>query len=175
MKENEGILTQQEADFCLLYVNGSAPYSGNAGKCYVSVFGTPDDCPEYLVDAKCYDLASKLMEKPLVKERIGELQKRTAYERAAIKQRINSTMLGIMEECSAQREYKNRFDEVLMPAPMRSVSIQAAKVLMDINGIKEDTVNRLQIEGAEGNGITFNLIMPESKQSDNEDEIDGGL
>lgn len=175
MKENESILTQCEADFCLLYVNGSAPYSGNAAKCYEAVFGIPDDCPEYLASAKCHELADELMEKVSVKERIEGLQKHTAYERAAIKQRINATMIGIMEECSEKKEYKNRFGEILMPAPMRSVSIQAAKVLMDINGIKEDTVNRLQIEDAEGNGITFNLIMPESKSSDNENEIDGGL
>ena len=171
MEGNKVILTQSEANFCLLYVHGTAPYSGNASKCYIAVYGSPENCPKELADAMVFDKASRLLDKPEVRERIEELRKHDQFQTAVLKQRINSPMLAIMEECSEQRVYKNRFKEVLMPAPMRAVAIQAAKVLQDINGLKEDSISKLQITNGQGEGITFNLIVPNKEDKEEGNEV----
>lgn len=43
---------------------------------------------------------------------------------------------------------------------------------MEIYGVKEDIAHKVMLEGAEGNGITFNLVMPEKNQ---ENEMSGLL
>ena len=58
-----------------------------------------------------------------------------------------------------------------MPAPMRAVAIQAAKVLQDINGLKEDSISKLQITNGQGEGITFNLIVPNKEDKEEGDEV----
>jgi len=50
------------------------------------------------------------------------------------------------------------------------VAVNAGKVLNDMYGIKEDIAHKIQLEGADGSGITFNVIVPEKKK--NEDELD---
>jgi len=91
------------------------------------------------------------------------------YDTATLKQRITTTMLKIMDECSDETKvYKNRFKEILSPAPFRSVAISAAKLVAEVNGVKEDTVQKIQIGSENGEGITFNLIMP--KKSENVEE-----
>ena len=78
-------------------------------------------------------------------------------------------MLKIMDECADETKvYENRFKEVLSPAPFRSVAISAAKMIAEINGIKEDTVQKIQI-GSEGEGgITFNLVVPNQEKPQEE-------
>ena len=58
-----------------------------------------------------------------------------------------------------------------MPSPMRAVAIQAAKVLQDINGLKEDSISKLQITNGQGVGITFNLIVPNKEDKEEGDEV----
>ena len=54
---------------------------------------------------------------------------------------------------------------------MRAVAIQAAKVLQDINGLKEDSISKLQITNGQGEGITFNLIVPNKEDKEEGDEV----
>lgn len=163
INEESHILTDQEADFCLLYVNAPAPLAGNATECYLKVFGT-DDC-DVVSKAKAAHQAKHLLEKAVVKERIAELEKVNLYDNATLKQRITTTMLKIMDECSDETKvYKNRFKEILSPAPFRSVAISAAKLLAEVNGVKEDSIQKIQIGSESGGGITFNVIVPNKQE-----------
>ena len=166
--ENAMILTDDEANFCLLYVDAPAPLAGNATECYIKVFGCKDK-EDTISRAKASHAARKLLEKEAVKQRIAELEKVNIYDTATLKQRITTTMLKIMDECSDETKvYKNRFREILSPAPFRSVAISAAKLVAEVNGVKEDAVQKIQIGSENGEGITFNLIMP--KKSEDADE-----
>ena len=162
MNENTNILTDEEANFCLLYVNAPAPYAGNATECYMMVFKCNSDT---VSKAKASYEARRLLEKEAVKERIAELEKVNIYDTATLKQRITTTMLKIMDECSDETKvYKNRFKEILSPAPFRSVAISAAKLVAEVNGVKEDAVQKIQIGSENGEGITFNLVMPKKSE-----------
>ena len=166
--ENELVLTDDEANFCLLYVNAPAPLSGNATECYLKVFGGRTD--DALEKAKASYEAKRLLEKEVVKQRIAELERVNLYDNATLKQRITTTMLKIMDECSDETKvYKNRFKEILSPAPFRSVAISAAKLVAEVNGVKEDTIQKIQIGSENGEGITFNLIVPNKNK--NQEEI----
>ena len=57
----------------------------------------------------------------------------------------------------------------LSPAPLRAVSVNAAKALMDIFPIKYKEENRLRIEGADGN-VIFNVIVPTNPLKDEQKE-----
>ena len=160
--DNDQLLTDDEANFCLLYVNAPAPLAGNAAECYAKVFGFADDV---VSKAKASFEAKRLMEKELVKERIAELEKVNLYDNATLKQRITTTMLKIMDEC-ADSVFKDRFGTKLSPAASRSVAVSAAKMVADINGIKEDSIQKIQIGSEGGEGITFNLIVPDKKKED---------
>lgn len=158
------ILTDEEAKFCLLYVNAPAPYAGNATECYIKVFGCENDTISL---AKASYEAKLLLDKESVKQRIEELEKVNLYDTATLKHRITTTMLKIMDECSDEtKTYKNRFGEVLSVAPFRSVAVSAAKMVAEVNGVKEDTVQKIQIGNENGEGITFNLIVPNKKEDD---------
>ena len=163
INENPQILTDDEANFCLLYVDAPAPLAGNATECYVKVFGLDGD-GDALSKSKAAYWAKQLLEKESVKKRIEELEKVNLYDSATLKHRITTTMLKIMDEC-ADAEYRDRYKTKLSPAALRSVSVSAAKMIADINGIKEDTIQKIQIGAEDGQGITFNLVVPEKKDN----------
>lgn len=168
MAETKNIaLTEQEEKFCLMFVNGLAPYCGNAGKCYYAVFEKPNG--KRKEDENSSFLGMKLAHKENVKERIDELNEFNAMTAGAIKPRVTSTLLKIMDECSTD-VYEDQAGNPLSPAALRSVAVNAGKVLNDMYGIKEDIAHKIQLEGADGSGITFNVIVPEKKK--NEDELD---
>jgi hypothetical protein len=168
MAETKNIaLTEQEEKFCLMFVNGLAHYCGNAGKCYHAVFEKPNG--KRKEDENSSFLGMKLAHKENVKERIDELNEFNAMTAGAIRPRVTSTLLKIMDECSTD-VYEDQAGNPLSPAALRSVAVNAGKVLNDMYGIKEDIAHKIQIEGADGSGITFNVIVPEKKK--NEDELD---
>ena len=163
------ILTDDEANFCLLYVNAPAPYAGNAAECYAKVFGCNNDA---MGKAKAAYEAKRLLEKGVVKQRISELESVNLFDTDALKQRLTSTMLKIMDECSDETKiYRNRFGEIISPAPFRSVAVSAAKMVSEINGIKEDTVQKIQIGSDGGEGIVFNLIVPNKNNADEQADL----
>lgn len=167
MDTNENyLLTDDEANFCLLYVNAPAPLAGNATECYVKVFGL-DGGDDVLSKSKASHYARQLLGKEAVRKRIEDLEKQNLYDNATLKTRITTTMLKIMDEC-ADGEYKDRFGTKLSPAALRSVSVSAAKVISDVNGVKEDTIQKIQIGSESGEGITFNLIVPDKNKGTEE-------
>ena len=165
MPENreEKRLTEQESQFCELYVNGGLEYAGRPKKCYAEVFG--DKAAKTLNSAANY-----LMNKPHVLAHIKALlsSERFEMETAAVKLQVTETLKAVMNE-TATTDYTDRFGVPLSPAPLRAVSVNAAKALMEIFPIKHKEESRLRIEGADG-GVIFNVIVPTSTPKDEETE-----
>jgi hypothetical protein len=160
MGENElhTTLTEKEIAFCELFINGIAPYCGNAAKCYEDVF--------HVTSNKSQNRAKKLFAQKHIRSYIEQLEKENAEYEKYIKNRISENLLHIMEE-TATAAYTDKWGEKLSPAPLRSVSVQAAKALMEIHPIKEASISKVNIEGG-SSGITFNVIVPSPEQSHKE-------
>lgn len=146
-------LNEKEKLFCELFMNGTAPYAGNALKCYSEVF--KDD------GINANHRAKTLLCKPAVKAYIKEMEEMDAEEAASMKRYLTQNLMRIIDETSTAQFYDRRGTS-LSPAPLRSVAVSAAKALMDMYPVKEAQVNRLNIEGdgAEG-GVTINVIVPD--------------
>lgn len=153
------LLSDDELNFCLLFVDGCDPYKGNAAKCYHSTLGKklPDDDP--LLEYK----AKRVMARAEIKECIETLQEEIYDHKKAVKSRIETKLFKIMDECS-EGEYYNRYGIKLSPAPLRSVALKAAKELGDLNGLhklakitEEDNEETFDLSA----GITFNVIVPD--------------
>lgn len=157
MKETK--LTEQEQLFCELFVNGAAPYAGNALKCYQSVF--------YSCDVKDNIRAKKLLSRDDIKEFMAELEEYNSLETTHLKKFLTENLKHIIEETSTA-VYRDRRGNKLSPAALRSVAVAASKTLMDMYPVKEAQVSKLNIEGGGENGIVFNVIVPESKPKENE-------
>lgn len=146
-------LNEKEKLFCELFMNGTAPYAGNALKCYSEVF--KDD------GINANHRAKTLLRKPAIKAYIKEMEEMDAEEAASMKRYLTQNLMRIIDETSTAQFYDRRGTS-LSPAPLRSVAVSAAKALMDMYSVKEAQVNRLNIEGdgAEG-GVTINVIVPD--------------
>ena len=59
----------------------------------------------------------------------------------------------------------------MSPAALRSVAVNAISKLTDMYGIKEDIAHKVMLEGADGDGITFNLIVPEASKENGIDKV----
>ena len=160
-------LTDEQAKFCLLYVNSPAPYMGDAVACYELVWGKGKTPFEHAENKR---KANELLRDPEVKDRIDELETVNMYNAASLRPRITETLLNIMGEMSVSKYY-DKEGTPLSPAAARSVAVNAAKTLNDMYGIKEDILHKVQLEGKEGSGITFNVVMPD-KRKNLEDELD---
>ena len=156
-------LTEQELQFCELYVNGGLEYAGRLGKCYKEAFGEN-------AAKNPYSAANYLMHKPHVLAYIKKLlsSERFEMETMAVKLQVAETLKAVMDE-TASSDYTDRFGVPLSPAPLRAVSVNAAKALMDIFPIKHKEENRLRIEGADGN-VIFNVIVPTNPPKDEQKE-----
>lgn len=160
-KPEDKILTEQELQFCELYVNGGLEYAGRPKKCYVDVFGekavkNPSTAANYL------------MNKPHVLAHIKALlsSERFEMETMAVKLQVTETLKAVMDE-TATTDYTDRFGVPVSPAPLRAVSVNAAKALMEIFPIRHKEENRLRIEGGDG-GIIFNVVVPQAEPKDEE-------
>lgn len=152
-------LTEEELRFCELYVNGGLEFAGRPKKCYVEVFGektarNPNASANYL------------MNKPHVLAHIKALlsSERFEMEAMAVKLQVTETLKAVMDE-TASTDYTDRFGVPLSPAPLRAVSVNAAKALMEIFPIRHKEESRLRIEGADG-GVIFNVIVPTNTPGD---------
>ena len=159
----DNILSDKEAKFCLLFVNGRN--SGDARKCYQDVFCESDD-------AKALYEAKKLLSKECVKERLKELDSVETFSAATLKHRITETLVGIMDECS-KSEYTDKDGNPGQPAAMRAVSVHAAKTLNDMYGIKEDIAHSVNVKVGDenGNGVTFIVNAPQPRDKSEEEKI----
>lgn len=171
-------LTDLEEKFCLVYACGPSPYNNNARKTYDLVFNgntgvyyDPD-----LADAntkKEVDISlsvRKLMLRDDIKDRIDEIQSETLVNATTLRPRLTETLLKIADECSTMM-MTDKFGTPLSPAALRSVAVNAISKLTDMYGIKEDIAHKVMLEGKDGDGITFNLIMPESSKDNEMGEI----
>lgn len=115
-----------------------------------------------------YASANYLMNKPHVLAHIKALlsSERFEMETMAVKLQVTETLKAIMDE-TATSDYTDRFGVPLSPAPLRAVSVNAAKALMDIFPIRHKEENRLRIEGSDGN-VIFNVIVPQNPMTDGE-------
>lgn len=147
-------LTEQEVLFCELFVNGTAPYAGNAVKCYSEVFKDGG--------INAGHQAKILLNRPEIEEYIKELGELSAEEACNMKRYLTQNLMKIIDETSTA-QYRDRRGTLLSPAPLRSVAVSAAKALMDMYPVKEAQVNELKLEGAGEGGVTFNVIVPKSE------------
>lgn len=151
-------LTPQQEQFCQLYVCGGLHFAGNLVKCYKEVFG---------VDYKDLNIqARQFVREPIVMARIKELaaEMATETETIAVKMQITETLRAILAE-TANNNYMDRFGNMLSPAPLRAVAVNAAKVLMELYPVKHTTETKLRIEST-NNGVVFNVIVPATQEQD---------
>lgn len=160
-------LSDKEQKFCLIYTNGPAPYNGNEVRCWQLVFNGSTTLPRGEEEVEIALDASKFMQRDDVKEYIDSINALSIVNASTLRPRITQTLLKIMDECSTA-QYEDRWGMKIQPAAMRAVAVNAASKLTDMYGIKEDIAHKIQIEGSDGDGITFNLIAPQPTKKDDE-------
>ncbi len=92
-RPEEKPLTEQELQFCNLYVNGGLEYAGRPKKCFVEVFG--EDTVK-----NPYASANYLMNKPHVLAHIKALlsSERFEMETMAVKLQVAETLKAVMDD-----------------------------------------------------------------------------
>lgn len=177
---NDSKLSDLEEKFCMVYACGPSPYNGNAKKTYELVFRgrtgqffDPDEkarALEILGEVNTSILVHQLMQREDIKDRIDQIQSESVVDAASLRPRLTETLLKIVDECSTLH-VEDRFGNPLSPAALRSVAVNAVAKLTDMYGIKEDIAHKVMLEGADGDGITFNLIMPQSEKENELSDI----
>lgn len=171
-------LTDLEEKFCLVYACGPSPYNGNAQKTFDLVFNNntgllfdPDEVESNArKDVEVAIQVRQLMLRDDIRERISQIQNDNLVDAATLKPRLTSMLLKIADECSTLMVC-DKFGVTLPPAALRAVSVNAASKLIDMYGIKEDIAHKVMLEGADGDGITFNLIVPEINKDNSVDKV----
>ena len=173
-------LTDLEEKFCLVYTCGPSPYNGNARKTYDLVFNgatgmlfdpSENGIEEHTHNEVSVSLAVRdLMVRDDIRERIDQLQSENVISAATLRPRLTETLLKISDECSTLM-VTDRWGNTMSPAALRSVAVNAIGKLTDMYGIKEDIAHKVMLEGADGDGITFNLIVPETSKENNIDKL----
>jgi hypothetical protein len=164
-------LSEAEKKFCLIYTNGPTPYVGNEVRCYQLVFNDSTHEPTGGQEIEVSLQAHEFMTREDVKDYIDKINAISIVNAASLKPRITQTLLKIMDECSTAK-YEDKWGVELSPAALRSVAVNAADKLTNMYGIKEDIAHKIQLEGTDGEGITFNLIAPQPAPKP-EDELIG--
>lgn len=151
-------LTEQEKLFCDLYANGEAPFGGNAARCYQEVFNDKTRLAK--------SRAIKMLARPEIQTYLKSLDELSYEEAKYMKTFLRENLTSIIAECAGS-EYRNRKGTLLSPAALRSVAVNASKALMELYPVKEAQVNKINIDGGNGEGgITFNVIMPQQTEQD---------
>lgn len=165
MEENNEIkLTDSEIEFCDLYVDGDKDFAGQAEACYREVFGE---------NRKNIALAARrLMAQEHIASYIKELieVRDIETETIAVKLQVAETLKAVMSE-TAKGEYIDKFGVPVSPAPLRAVSVNAAKALMEIFPIKHSASESNRNKDNSGN-IIFNVIVPQNPPARNEESED---
>ncbi len=171
-------LTDLEEKFCLVYACGPSPYNGNARMTYDLVFKgetgllfDPEAVEEKARKQVETSIAVRnLMSRDAIKDRIDQIQSENLVNATTLRPRLTETLLKIADECSTLI-VEDRFGVTMSPAALRSVAVNAISKLTDMYGIKEDIAHKVTLEGADGDGITFNLIVPESNKENEFEQI----
>ena len=158
-------ITDEEAKFCLLFVNGSDKIAGNARKCYHAVYPEVDD-------AEALTKAREILAKEGVKKRIKELRSVETFSAESLRPVLTEKLLRIIDECSTENYVNPKTGTLQQPAGMRSVAVSGIKTLADIYGIKEDVAHHISIGGDDNGGdVVFNVIVPEKPEKKGEEDI----
>lgn len=171
MNEIKTTLSETEKKFCLIYTNGPAPYVGNEVRCYQLVFNDSTHEPIGEQEIEVSLQAHEFMNREDVKDYIDKLSALSIVNAASLRPRLTQTLLKIMDECSTAK-YQDKWGVELSPAALRSVAVNAADKLTTMYGIKEDIAHKISLEGSDGEGITFNLVVPQPAPKP-EDELIG--
>ena len=137
---DENRLTDDEAKFCLLFVNGSDKVAGNARKCYQAIYPEVDDAVAQMK-------AREILAKESAKERIKELRSVELYSADSLRPALTEKLMKIADECSDSLYISTKTGLPANPAAMRSVAVSAIKTLSDMYGIKEDVAHHISIGG----------------------------
>lgn len=164
-------LNETEQKFCLLYACGPAPYNGNDVRCYQLVFNDSTEPPVGRQEIEIALKAHDFMERDDVKTYLDKLNALSIVNATTLRPRLTQTLLKIMDECSVA-QFEDKWGTPLSPAALRAVAVNAADKLTQMYGIKEDIAHKISLEGADGEGITFNLIAPQPAPKP-EDELIG--
>lgn len=150
MKNNK--LTDNENRFCELFVDGDKDFAGRAEACYNEVFGEK----QY-----SFITARKLLAQEHIRTKIKQMidGKDVESEAIAIKLQVAETLRSIMSE-AAKSEYIDKFGVPVSPAPLRAVSVNAAKALMEIYPITNTQTQTAKSES--GGNIIFNVVVPQT-------------
>lgn len=173
-------LTDLEEKFCLVYACGPSPYNGNARKTFDLVFngntGLLFDPSKERVEEHTRKEVSvaiavrQLMLRDDIRDRIEQIQGEGLVNATVLRPRLTETLLKIIDECSTLH-VTDRWGNTMSPAALRSVAVNAISKLTDMYGIKEDIAHKVMLEGADGDGITFNLIVPEPKKDNGIEKV----
>lgn len=173
-------LTDQEEKFCLVFACGPSPYNGNARKTFDLVFNGntgmlfgPSETGIKEHTKKEVDVAiavRRLMLRDDIKDRIDQLKSETLVDATTLRPRLTESLLKIVDECSTLMVV-DRWGNTQSPAALRSVAVNAIGKLTDMYGIKEDIAHKVMLESADGDGITFNLIVPEANNENGIDKV----
>lgn len=158
MENSNNKLSDQEKLFCDLYANGEAPFGGNAARCYQEVFNDKTRLAK--------NRAVQLLARPEIQTYLKSLDELPYEEAKYMKTFLRENLICIIQECS-NAEFRDRKGTLLSPAALRSVAVNASKALMELYPVKEAQVNKINIDGGNGDGgITFNVIMPQQTKQD---------
>jgi len=138
----QAMLTEKEELFCQLFCNGGKRFAGNQVETYKQVFG---------------DKENNKLTSPAVTSRIKDIMTNKMENESYAKVRVLETLFAIMDE-TREAKYKDKWGVSLSPAPLRAVSVNAAKAIADIYGFKAGGETGVTINGE--NNVTFNVIVP---------------
>lgn len=135
-------LTPEEIEFCQLYVHGGLEFAGKRTSCYREIWGEL---------SKVAYKAQQLFVRPEISKYIKRLldEQRCEDETAAVKLQVTETLKAVMDE-TATVAFTDKFGVDLSPAPLRAVSVNAAKALMAIYPICHNHDPKLRGETGDG-------------------------
>ena len=149
-------LTSTEKEFAELYLSGDETYAGNALACYRKVFG----CNTKRDNLK----AMALLARKDIQEYIVFLdcpKESESIEARIMRRKITEKLMKIGDSC-ANMDVVDRRGFKTSPASLRSVSVNAYRLVAEINGIKKNADEDGESAGGGSKGITFNVIVPSS-------------
>ncbi len=147
---SQAMLTDKEELFCQLFCNGGKKFTGNQVEAYRHVFGDREN-DRLMIES------NKLLASPVVTSRIKDIMADKLENDSYAKMRVLETLFAIMDE-TREAKYKDKWGISLSPAPLRAVSVNAAKAIADICGFKAGNETGVTINGE--NNVTFNVIVP---------------
>lgn len=158
---NNNELSPKEKEFCDLFVHGDYNEVGDASVCYQHAFGVSP--------SRSMISGSKLLKKPAVQEYITSIEsseEQESFEAKHLRKKITKRLLDIADRCS-EGEYVDRKGNPISPAALRSVAVNAYKIVADLNGIKhpQRELGSSHSDKSKG-GITFNVIVPPQTSSE---------